>query len=116
MSYSQIAEIIDSLAAELPVPTAPAPPRAPTPPTQSPQINFFADGGGVADASDNSKFQVTIPCLSLPLSRCDEFNRRIPSEPSHPPPPRSPSLPLLSSCTINGTHHQSPLLPSLPPP
>jgi hypothetical protein len=66
MSYSQISDIIDSLAAELPLPAAAAPPRAPTPPPQSPQINFFADGG-VVDAADNSKFQVALSLLSASL-------------------------------------------------
>lgn len=43
MSYSQISDIIDSLVLQLPQPESSVP-HVPTPPTQSPQINFFADG------------------------------------------------------------------------
>lgn len=43
MSYSQISDIIDSLVLQLPQPDSTLQ-QAPTPPPQSPQINFFADG------------------------------------------------------------------------
>lgn len=57
MSYSQISDIIDSLSNQLPTPASPHPPRVPSPSPQSPQINFFADGG-LAEGGNPPHLQV----------------------------------------------------------
>lgn len=54
MSYSQISDIIDTLASQLPAPVSL---RVPSPPPQSPQINFFADGGVGEESTDTGTYQ-----------------------------------------------------------
>mmetsp|Transcript_14422 Transcript_14422/g.15090 ORF Transcript_14422/g.15090 Transcript_14422/m.15090 type:complete len:592 (+) Transcript_14422:65-1840(+) len=63
MSYSQISDIIDSLVLQLPQPESSVP-HVPTPPTQSPQINFFADG----DINEESFNPSTTSPFPLPPS------------------------------------------------
>ncbi len=76
MSYSQISDIIDSLANQLP---APVPPRVPSPPPQSPQINFFADGGLGEETTEAGTYQVF--CFRFSLT-----STRNPTQASQPQP------------------------------